>query len=192
VTHQSFTFLALMWTAMMVAMMAPVSWRWVALFGQMQGSMVGFAGGYFAAWLLYSVAAAAVQYRLQHAGWRSGTVGLPPSIGALILVGAGLFQFTSIKRACLRHCQNPLTYFLRRWRSGPPSGFRVGFEHGMFCVACCWALMATLLAVGVMSVIWMVVLAAIGTLEQLAPRGDRIGRAFGAVLALWGLVLLVR
>jgi predicted metal-binding membrane protein len=181
-----------MWMVMMVAMMAPVSWRWVALFGRLQGSMIGFAAGYVAAWLPYSASAAALQYRVQHTAWMSGTVALSQSFGAFVLIAAGLFQFTSIKRACLRHCRNPLTYFLRRWRTGPPGGLRVGFEHGLFCVACCWALMATVFAVGVMNVAWMGALAAIGTLEQLAPSGDRLGKACGAALALWGLVLLVR
>src|SRR5206468_284506 len=109
-----------------------------------------------------------------HAAWLSGSHTLPRSVGALVLIGAGLFQFTAIKYACLRHCRNPLTYFLRRWRNGPPSGFRVGLEHGVFCVGCCWALMATTFAVGVMSVAWMVGLAAVSALEQLALKGDHL------------------
>jgi predicted metal-binding membrane protein len=181
-----------MWMVMMVAMMVPVSWRWVALFGRMHGSIGGFAAGYVAAWLPYSGVAAALQYRLQHTAWTSGTWALPHFLAAFVLITAGLFQFTSIKHACLRHCRNPLSYFLSRWHTGPPNGFRIGFEHGLFCVGCCWALMATVFAVGVMSVGWMGAVAAVGSLEQLAPRGDRIAKAFGAALAVWGLVLLVR
>ena len=188
--HGSFAVLAATWMAMMTAMMAPVTWPWVALFGRLQGSMAGFAAGYVAAWIPYSVGAAAIQYRFQH-GWLSEGHALPPSWAAIVLIGAGLFQFTSIKSACLRHCRNPLTYFLRRWRRGPPSGIRIGFEHGMFCVACCWALMATMFAVGVMNVAWMVGLAAVGLVEQLTPNGERLGRLFGTALALCGLAMLV-
>ena len=188
--HGSFAVLAATWMAMMTAMMAPVTWPWVALFGRLQGSMAGFAAGYVAAWIPYSVGAAAIQYRFQH-GWLSEGHALPPSSAAIVLIGAGLFQFTSIKSTCLRHCRNPLTYFLRRWRGGPPSGIRIGFEHGMFCVACCWALMATMFAVGLMSVAWMVGLAAVGLVEQLSPKGERLGRLFGTALALWGMAMLV-
>ena len=72
------------------------------------------------------------------------------------------------------HCRNPLTYFLTRWRDGASGGFRMGFHHGLFCVACCWALMATTLAVGVMSLWWMAALAVVTFAEQVSPWGDRV------------------
>lgn len=185
-THHSYVGLAATWMAMMIAMMAPAAWRWIALFGRMQGSMTAFASGYITAWAPYSVAAAAVQHRAL-----SATGSLPRTLGALVLIGAGLFQFTPLKHACLRHCRNPLTYFLRRWRTGPPSGFRVGLEHGLFCVGCCWALMGTVFAVGLMSLVWMVGLAAVGCVEQLAPGGDRLARGVGAALVVWGVWRLI-
>ena len=96
---------------------------------------------------------------------------LPPSIAAAILFTAGAFQFVPFKRACLMHCRNPLTYFLTRWRDGASGGFRMGFHHGLFCVACCWALMATTLAAGAMSLWWMLLLGTVTLLEQVSPMG---------------------
>lgn len=100
-------------------------------------------------------------------------------LSALILFTAGAFQFAPLKRACLMHCRNPLTYFLARWRDGSSGGFRMGFHHGLFCVACCWALMATTLAVGVMSLWWMAALALVTFAEQVSPWGDRVRQIAG-------------
>ena len=129
-----------MWFVMMTVMMAPTVWPWVSAFNRLGGNTLIFSSGYAGAWLIYSVAAASIQLLLPHH--------VPPSIAAAILFTAGAFQFVPFKRACLMHCRNPLTYFLTRWRDGASGGFRMGFHHGLFCVACCWALMATTLAVG--------------------------------------------
>ena len=104
-----------------------------------------------------------------------------------ILFTAGAFQFAPLKRACLMHCRNPLTYFLTRWRDGAAGGFGMGFHHGLFCVACCWALMATTVAVGVMSLWWMAALAAIALVEQVAPHGDTFRRPLGVALIAAGV-----
>ena len=179
----SFPGLAAMWMGMMTVMMVPTVWPWVAAFARLGGSRVVFSSGYAAAWLLYSIAAASIQLWLPH--------DLPNALAASILLIAGAFQFTPIKRACLMHCRNPLTYFLARWRDGRSGGFRMGLGHGAFCVACCWALMATTLAVGVMSLWWMAALAVVTFAEQVSPWGDRVrilvGVALiaGAGLAAW-------
>ena len=124
-------------------------------------------------------------------GWLSHAHVLAAPLGAVVLIAAGLFQFAPARRACLTHCRNPLTHLLARWRGGV-SGFRIGLAHGAHCVGCCWALMATAFAVGVMNLWWMAALAAIAAIEQTAPHGDRVGGAFGLALAGWGVVLLVR
>jgi predicted metal-binding membrane protein len=139
-----------------------------------------FSGGYAVAWLFYSLAAASIQQLLPH--------DIPGSLAALILLIAGAFQFAPIKRACLMHCRNPLTYSLTRWRDGRSGGFRMGFGHGLFCVACCWALMATTLAVGVMSLWWMLALAAVTFAEQVSPWGNRVRILVGAALVLGAFV----
>ena len=180
-----------MWFVMMSAMMAPTVWPWVSAFHKMSSPATStpmvstpvvsgfsrtavFVSGYAAAWLLYSLAAASIQLLLPHQ--------LPSALTASILFIAGAFQFAPIKRACLTHCRNPLTYFLTRWRHGRSGGFRMGFGHGLFCVACCWALMATTLAVGVMSLWWMAALAVVTFAEQVSPWGDRVRISVGVAL----------
>jgi predicted metal-binding membrane protein len=170
----SFPALATMWFAMMTAMMVPTVWPWVSAFNRFGGNRAIFSTGYAVAWLLYSLAAASIQLLLPHE--------LPRLLSASILFTAGAFQFAPIKRACLMHCRNPLTYFLTRWRDGPSGGFRMGFNHGLFCVACCWALMATTLAVGVMSLWWMAALAVVTFAEQVSPWGDRVRVIVGIAL----------
>jgi predicted metal-binding membrane protein len=163
-----------MWFVMMTTMMGPTVWPWVSAFNRLGGNKSVFFAGYAAAWLLYSLAAAEIQLLLPHQ--------LPNALTASILFVAGAFQFAPIKRACLTHCRNPLTYFLARWRDGHSAGFRMGFGHGLFCVACCWALMATTLEVGVMSLWWMAALAVVTFAEQVSPWGDRVRIAVGVTL----------
>ena len=170
----SFPALATMWFVMMSAMMVPTVSPWVQSFNRLGGNPLVFSSGYAAAWLLYSIAAASIQLLLPH--------DFPKPIASGILVTAGAFQFAPLKRACLMHCRNPLTYFLTRWRDGASGGFRMGFHHGVFCVACCWALMATTIAVGVMSLWWMAALAAVTFAEQVSPWGDRIRVVVGILL----------
>lgn len=166
--------LSVMWFVMMTAMMAPTAWPWVAAFNRLGGNTLVFSSGYAGAWLIYSIVAASIQLLLPHH--------VPPSIAAAILFTAGAFQFVPFKRACLMHCRNPLTYFLARWRDGAAGGFRMGFHHGLFCVACCWALMATTLATGAMSPWWMLLLGLVTLLEQASRWGEPVRMGVGVAL----------
>ena len=168
------------WFAMMAGMMTPTVWPWIAAFDRLGGNRLFFSSGYAAAWLLYSVAAASIQLLLPHE--------LPNALATSILFIAGAFQFAPFKRACLMHCRNPLTYFLARWREGGSAGFRMGFNHGVFCVACCWALMATTLAVGMMSLWWMAALALVSLGEQVSPWGESVRRGAGLSLLAGALL----
>lgn len=195
-----FAIVVAMWMGMMTVMMAPVAWPWVVTFRGMLvseaglmarlGATVSFAGGYLTAWLAYAVAAAALQVGLQAAGILAAHGGMPGAAGAAILIGAGVFQLTPLKRACLTHCRNPLSFLLIRWRTGPPSGYRVGIAHGIYCVGCCWALMATMLAVGMTNVLWMALLTVAVVIEQVAPHGDRIRVPMAVVLIAAGVTRL--
>jgi predicted metal-binding membrane protein len=167
------------WFVMMTVMMVPAVSPWVLSFNRLGGSPVIFSGGYAAAWLLYAIAAASIQLLLPHE--------IPNTIAASVLFIAGAFQFAPIKRACLTHCRNPLTYFLARWRDGRSGGFRMGFGHGLFCVACCWALMATTLVVGMTSILWMAALAVVTFAEQVSPWGDRVRIIAGIALLIGAL-----
>jgi predicted metal-binding membrane protein len=190
-----FGLLTVMWFGMMTAMMAPTVWPWVQSFHRFSGreSRKGFrptaefVAGYLIAWLVYAIGAACLQLVLQRAGLlRHPTASMTSRLGAAVFVFAGLYQFAPIKRACLTHCRTPLGYFLRRWHDGPASGFRMGVSHGLFCVGCCWALMATSFAVGVMNVWWMAALAALAVTEQVAPHGHQLRVPLGVSLVIAG------
>jgi predicted metal-binding membrane protein len=188
--------LALMWFGMMAAMMAPAAWPWVRAYHRFgggaraadAGATVRFASGYLLAWLAYAIAAALLQRALQLTALMPPFAdAVIPRVGAVIFLIAGVYQFAPLKRACLTHCRTPLGYFLTRWDDGPMGAFRMGLHHGLFCVGCCWALMATAFAVGVMNVWWMAALALLALAEQVAPQGQTLRRALGAAFLLAGL-----
>ena len=189
--HVSFGSLAAMWFGMMALMMGPTVWPWVRAFDRLDAqtrftaralASTVFSAGYLAAWLIYALAAAALQLLLARAGIFDATGGLAPAVSAGVLAIAGVFQFAPLKHACLMHCRNPVSFFLSRWRRGAMGGFRMGLGHGLFCVGCCWALMATSLAVGVMSLWWMAALAVVAFIEQVVPGGDRLRIPIGIAL----------
>ena len=188
--------LVIMWIGMMAAMMAPTAWPWLLAFDRLIGpstrvarvaSVALFASGYLSAWTIYAVAAATLQFGLLRAGQLEGS----STLGALVLIGAGLFQFTSWKRACLTHCRNPLGFLLARWNNGPIGGYHLGLSHGWFCVGCCWALMATTLVVGMSNLWWMLAVTAAVFVEQVVPRGQRLRVPLGVGLIAAGLARLL-
>ena len=193
---RTFAMAVVMWQAMMVAMMTPAVAPWVGAYARISGAEAShrlaasawFAGGYFAIWLAYSAAAAALQLTLGTIGVLShqGPSGL---VAGAVLIAAGAFQFTPLKQTCLAHCRNPLSYLLTRWVEGPIGGFRLGLTHGAYCVGCCWVLMLTGFAVGLMNLAWMAVLTVVTSLEQGMRGGVRLGRLFGAALIAWGIAL---
>jgi predicted metal-binding membrane protein len=193
---RAFGSLVAMWQAMMVAMMTPAVLPWLLTFAELAGRdrglrpVAAFGAGYFAVWLGYSAIAAALQLALAHAGFLEMHGQLPAPSGGAVLIAAGLLYFTPLNRACLRHCRNPLTYFLARWENGPRGGFGLGLTHGAYCVGCCWALMITGFAMGAMNVLWMVFLTLLICVEKIAPRGERIAAVVSVAMAAWGVVLL--
>lgn len=178
---QPFIVNVFLWEAMMIVMMAPTVTPWVLAFQRftierLDGfrrlqSIAGFAAGYAAVWLAYSVCAAAVQSLLDLTPLRGG-----------ILLAAGVFQLLPLKRACLVHCRNPFSYLLARWKDKSPSGFRIGLGHGAYCVVCCGALMATALALGIMNLWWMAALTVAVFIEQVVPHGAWVRVPFGVAL----------
>jgi len=191
----------LFWFIMMVAMMLPVLWPWLSLFGAMapraypgrspKRLLAQFGAGYFVVWLGYSVAAATLQSVLQQFGLLRLDLAVATAIGGGVLLAAGIFQLTPLKDACLSHCRNPLTFFLARWDGGPSGPFYMGARHGVFCLGCCWALMALAFAAGVMNLLWMAAITVMLVAEQRAPRSWRLRQVFGAGLVAWGATLLL-
>lgn len=189
-----------MWWGMMLVMMAPAAWPWLRSAGMLVPagaprservlSAPLFATGYAGVWLGFAVAAAGLQTGLHALSVLGPDMALRRPLAGTALIGVGLYQLTPLKAACLSHCRNPLTFFLQRWRRGPRGALSMGAAHGLFCVGCCWALMAAAFAVGVMSLLWMAALTAVVTAESLAPWGPRFGRWIGVAalgLGAWWL-----
>jgi predicted metal-binding membrane protein len=108
------------------------------------------------------------------------------SVAAVLLVSAGVFQFSSAKSACLKHCRTPVGFLLSEWRAGMGGALVMGVRHGLYCVGCCWLLMLLLFVAGVMNAAWCAALAALVLAERVLPGGLWLARAVGVVLALSG------
>ncbi|MBT2326654.1 DUF2182 domain-containing protein [Variovorax paradoxus] len=188
----------LMWAVMMAAMMLPSAMPMVLTFVNMSrpsGDMArahSFVAAYLTVWFVFSAAAAAAQWALQFLGWVDPMILSTSSLltGALLLI-AGIYQFSRLKRMCLSRCATPLGFLLGEWRPGVHGAFVMGTRHGLFCVGCCWALMALLFVGGVMNLAWVAALSIAVALEKLLPRGDRLAAALGVVLIVLGGIKLV-
>jgi predicted metal-binding membrane protein len=191
---------AVMWGVMMVAMMLPSATPLLLLFVRSQRPRVGaaegtvrtglLAAGYLVVWLGWSGLAAVLQWVLHASLLLSPRVALTSAVaGAAVLILAGLYQITPWKYACLARCQSPLGFMLAHWGEGRGGAFRMGAAHGIYCVGCCWALMALLFVGGVMSLTWIAALAVLVLLEKVVP-GRWVSYAAGGALIAWGLYVL--
>jgi predicted metal-binding membrane protein len=199
---RDFLALFLMWAVMMVAMMLPSAAPLTLLVlgtyrrrGDRAARLcsVWFVGGYLLAWTAFSLAAAGAQVLLHHSALLSPRMAAQTSfLAAGILVIAGLYQWLPLKNACLAHCRSPLDFLTRHWREGFSGALSMGVRHGLFCVGCCWALMALLFVAGVMNLLWVAAISAFVLIEKLAPHGPRLGRVAGLLLIAWGTYVLIR
>jgi predicted metal-binding membrane protein len=191
-----------MWSVMMTGMMLPSAAPTILLFARSvrSGSPVqapiartyAFAAGYLLAWTAFSLAATALQLVLSEAMLISPMMEVgSPTLGATILIAAGLYQWTPIKRTCLSRCRSPLHWLSRHWRPGVPGAVRMGVSHGLYCVGCCWALMASLFALGVMSVVWMAFIAGVIAFEKLITSHRAATAGTAALLLVLGMLMLV-
>ena len=191
-----------MWAVMMTGMMLPSASPLVLLYGasarrsavRTTGRQIyALAAGYLVAWTVFSLAATALQRALAALLLVSPMMEVTSSrLTAALLLIAGLYQWTPLKHACLRTCQSPLGFLMSRWRSGSSGAFRMGVEHGVHCVGCCWALMLLLFAGGVMNLTVILALTAFVAFEKLAPLGLHGARISGVILVAAGLWILLR
>lgn len=190
-----------MWAVMMVAMMLPGAAPTILLYASIARRRAGggtqapgtlaFAAGYLAVWSAFSIAAVALQFVLERAALLSPMMETTSiALAAALLAGAGAYQWTPLKRDCLRRCRSPLEFVLTQWREGRRGAFAMGWRHGAYCVGCCWVLMLLLFVGGVMNLAWIAGLAVYVLIEKLAPAGHWIARAGGVALIGWGLALL--
>ena len=201
-TVATFGAMALMWIAMMAAMMLPSVAPMILLFAAIDrkrtedSSLIGatglFASAYLLVWAAFSIAATSAQLGLQQVRLLSPAMatGSTALAGALLLV-AGVYQLTPLKQACLRQCRSPLDFLTRYWRKGALGALQMGLRHGLFCLGCCWALMALLFVGGVMNMFWVAALALFVLLEKIVPGGRSLGYAAGIGLILWGGTILM-
>lgn len=190
-----------MWAVMMIAMMLPSAAPMLLLYlkiarnSEAKAQPVAPAGimalGYILAWCGFSAVAVTVQWGLETARLPSPMLQTTNVwLGAGILIAAGAWQLTPIKEACLRHCRSPIGFLSGHYRPGNWGAFRMGLEHGAYCLGCCWFLMALLFFGGVMNLYWIAGLAVFVLLEKTVPYGHWVGRIAGVLLVAWGVALL--
>jgi predicted metal-binding membrane protein len=201
-TPRDFVLMFAMWTVMMVGMMVPSAapmalvYAAVARKAGRQGSPVAptyvFVSGYVVVWTAFSLAATFAQWGLESAALLSPMmVSTSPQLGAGLLIGAGLYQLTPAKRACLEHCRAPAYFISEHWRPGLLGAFRMGLLHGAFCLGCCWILMGLLFFGGVMSLLWIAGITAFVLVEKLLPAGPATARFAGFGLIGAGCFVLI-
>ena len=186
-----------MWTIMMIATMVPSVTPMLLTFATINRSRHAngrvfvplwvFLTGYLTLWTGFSVAATLGQWGLHSLALISPMMlGTSPLLGSLLLMAAGVYQWTPLKNACLRHCRMPLQFLLTCWQDGTAGAFFMGLRHGIYCLGCCWLLMTVLFAVGVMNLAWIAALSVFVLVEKIIPRGLWVAKAVGLALMGWG------
>lgn len=200
-TLSYFIAMLLMWVIMMIGMMVPTAipmalvYAAVARKASQQGaplvSTYSFVSGYVVMWGVFSLGATLAQWGLDEAALLSPMmVSTSPIFGAALLIVAGVYQLTPMKDACLKHCRAPANFIAESWRPGSWGAFRMGIEHGAYCIGCCWILMGLLFLGGVMSLLWIGGITLFVLLEKVVPVGKLGGRIAGGAMALVGLVMI--
>jgi predicted metal-binding membrane protein len=192
-----------MWAVMMVGMMLPSTAPTILLYGALvrkngeRGTVLPavwvFTSGYLAVWMGFSLVVTLLQVALEQAALVTPMmVSASKGLSAAILIAAGIYQWLPVKQACLSKCRNPLQFFVTRWRTGAGGAFRMGAEHGLFCVGCCWMLMLLLFVAGVMNLVWIALIAGFVFVEKLLPAGKFTSGFASVALVLSGLFLLIK
>ena len=188
----------LAWQVMVAAMMLPSSLPLVRLFATVSGNqerpgmaMSAFLTGYAVVWSVFGALAflgdAQLHDTVEATPWLATH---PAVIGGGVLVLAGAFQFSSLKDRCLRECRHPGGFLLPRYQRGTRAAFRLGRQHGLFCLGCCWAIMLVGFAAGVANLWWMAALTALMVLEKTGREGQRGVRPIGLGLIALGILML--
>jgi predicted metal-binding membrane protein len=188
------------WTVMMAAMMLPAAAPMIAIFAAAQARRRRdvavptwiFVAGYLLVWavaggLVYVVVQLGSEIASRIAAADRTQWG-PLALGTTLLA-AGLYQLTPLKRVCLSHCRSPFAFVAQHWRDGHTGAFRMGLRHGGYCLGCCWALFAILVAAGAMSLAWMLLLTLVVFVEKVLPQGDWSATAVGVAFAALGLLV---
>ncbi|HJM83517.1 MAG TPA: DUF2182 domain-containing protein [Nitrospinota bacterium] len=196
------TMVFIMWAIMMIAMMLPSASPAILIYekivtGKSQTEnplwlTTLFTSSYLLTWMLFSLAATAAQWWLHSVSYLSPMMAITDKyIGGAILIAASVYQVSPIKDACLKHCRSPMGYFITNWRDGAKGSFTMGFMHGMYCVGCCWALMAVLFFTGMMNLLWVVAISIFVLVEKITSTGDKIAYLSAFLLFFAGLWVIL-
>jgi predicted metal-binding membrane protein len=199
-----FVYVFAMWAVMMVGMMTPSAAPMILIYARVgrQASARGkpfaatgwFASGYLLTWLGFAVVATVAQWALDRTALVDSKMASASQVfGGIVLIAAGVYQWTPLKDTCLAHCQSPLLFIQRQggFQRDPPGSMLLGLRHGAYCVGCCWVLMALLFVGGVMNVLWIATISAFVLVEKIMPVGRLVSRIAGAGFVAAGTWLLV-
>ena len=201
---REFVLTFVMWAVMMVGMMTPSATPLVLVYahlsraavraGRSRGTTIWSVSGYLATWVWFAFAATVVQWGLQRKAWLTPDMATPSRVAAaLVLIAAGLYQWTPFKSSCLSHCRSPFVFLLEHGGFSPErrGAFTIGWAHGLRCVLCCWLLMALLFVGGVMNLLWIAALSVLALAEKAVPSARLFTRAVGVALCAAGIWYLV-
>jgi len=199
-----FAFVFVMWAVMMIGMMTPSIAPLVLIYARVGrqaaaqqkpfAATAWLASGYLLAWISFSIVATVAQWAIEREGWlTSAMAGASNTFGGLTLIAAGLYQWTPLKDACLWQCQAPLQFIQRHggFRGDAVGSLVLGVRHGIYCVGCCWVLMALLFVGGVMNVLWIAAIMVFVLIEKVIPAGRLVSRVSGAGLLAAGMWMIV-
>jgi predicted metal-binding membrane protein len=197
-------YLFVMWFVMMIGMMTPSAAPMVLIYvgvarqaasrGHRFASASWFFGGYLAAWGMFALLATLAQWWLESSALMTPAMqAASKPLGAVVLIGAGLYQWLPLKDACLARCRAPLSFIQQHggFQAGSFGAMRLGLLHGIYCVGCCWLLMSLLFVGGVMNLLWIAGLMIFVLVEKLAPAATWIARGAGAVAIAAGVRMLI-
>ncbi|MBA2521058.1 MAG: DUF2182 domain-containing protein [Chloroflexia bacterium] len=192
----------LVWAVMMVAMMLPAVAPMLLLYRTVAGRKHADGGAFISTWvvvagylLVWTAVGLGAYALVRLASNLAGRLGdaerqewAPLGLGAILII-SGLYQFTPLKRMCLRQCQSPFGFVMGHWRDGRFGALRLGIIHGAYCFGCCWALFTILVAAGVMSIAWMLLLTLVVFAEKALPHGQRTAVAVGLTFVALGVLI---
>jgi predicted metal-binding membrane protein len=195
-----FAIVALMWGAMTLAMMLPSAAPMILTYAEIADTAARkgerivspfvLAAGYTLMWLGFAVIATLAQYAFTRAALLdSGMTSASGLFSGAIFIGAGVYQFSALKHACLTQCQSPFPFFFANWATTPRGVLRLGVKQGLYCLGCCWAMMLVMFAIGVMNMIWMAALAVVMTFEKIGT-GKRFTYVVGVALIAGGVAFV--
>jgi predicted metal-binding membrane protein len=202
-TAGDFVLLFLMWLVMMIAMMTPSVAPLILIFAmvnrqrkQQERPFVNTAylmAGYFLVWALFSLVATSMQWLLQQISLLNPEMKITSkTLGGLILIVTGIFQFLPLKHTCLQYCRTPLAFIHQHWKEGKQGALRMGMKNGLYCVGCCWMLMVLLFVAGVMNLLWVALIAVFVLVEKISLQIKWLPQIAGIILIVYGTLLLIR